>query len=345
VQLATQQQFRDFISDIEPSATTKSNASFRHTELRDFLAADVEFKCHHVQTFLSGSYKRDTAIRPRILNGIVARPDVDIIVVTSYTLEDDPKEVIDETFKAVQRLKSQKESYTAIRRQARSIGVETTTVDMDVAPIIAPTGLEGNLYIANREHETVSDKWLATNPPGHTAWTVEMNKNSSGRFKPLVKLMKWWRRHNPTISKRPKGFVIECIVAECFDAEESDYERLFLGTLDTVIARYEPHIIAKTVPQIADPSVPGNHVTSGLTFDAFEGFYDKVKAHAEIGEMIQAESDPEEELKHWRKIFGDRFPAAGGSAKADGLLEEAASVSPFSFPDRPVTPKKPAGFA
>jgi hypothetical protein len=343
--MSTQQQFRDFLSDIEPSATTKSNASARHTELRDFLAADAEFKEHHIQTFLSGSYKRDTAIRPRILNGTVARPDVDIIVVTDYTLEDDPKDVIDAVFEAVQRLKNKRTSYTAIRRQARSIGVETTTVDMDVVPIIAPEGMEETLYIANRQYESTSEKWLVTNPPGHTAWTVEMNRNSGGRFKPLVKLMKWWRRENPTISKRPKGFVIECIIAQCFNAEETDYERLFLGALDAIVSKYEPYITARIPPQIADPSVPENYVTSGLTFDAFEGFYNKVKTHAEIGEKIRTETDPDEELKLWRKIFGDRFPAAGGSTKADDLLQEAASVSPFTFPDRPVVPKKPAGFA
>ncbi|MCA9124027.1 MAG: nucleotidyltransferase [Planctomycetaceae bacterium] len=343
--MATQQQFRDFLSDIEPSATTKSNAKSRHTELRDFLANDTEFKKLHVQTFLSGSYRRDTAIRPRKLGGVIARPDVDIIVETNHTLADDPKDVIDAVFYAIQRLKNQKESYTSLRRQARSIGVETSTVDMDVVPIIAPDGMDGTLYIANRKHESSLDKWLVTNPPGHTKWTVDINAASGGRFKPLVKLMKWWRRQNPTLSKRPKGFVIECIVAECFDPDETDYEKLFLGTLDSIVSRYEAFVSAGLVPYIADPSVPGNYVTTGLTFDAFEGFYKKVKAHAEIGEKILAETDADEELKLWKSIFGDRFPAAGMSTKAAGLLPEAACVSPFVFPDRPIAPTKPGGFA
>ncbi len=343
--MATQQQFRDFLKDIEPSETTKSNASSRHNELRDFLAADDEFKVHHIQTFLSGSYKRDTAIRPRISNGVIARPDIDIIVVTDYTLDDDPSDVIDAVFNAVQRLKNQKTSYTAIHRQARSINVETTTVHMDVVPIIAPGGMEETLYIANRKYETESEKWLVTNPPGHTAWTTEVNKNSGNRFKPLVKLMKWWRRENSTISKRPKGFVIECIVAECFDADESDYAELFLGTLDEIVSKYQAYVAAGILPLIADPAVPGNYVTSGLAFDAFEGFYNKVMSHAGIGEKIRAETDPDEEVKLWRKIFGGRFPSAGGTARADSLLQEATLVSPFTFPDRPVAPKKPGDFA
>ena len=343
--MATQEQFCSFLSDIEPSPTTKSNASCRHTELRDFLVKDSEFKECHVQTFLSGSYKRDTAVRPMTVNGTVARPDVDIIVVTNHTSADDPKDVIDTLFAAVRRLKSQKSTYTSIRRQARSVGIETTTADMDAVPIIAPYGIEGPLYIANRKYETETEKWLPTNPPGHTAWTGQMNKISGGRFKPLVKLMKWWRRQNPTISKCPKGFVIECIVAECFDPSESDYGKLFLGTLKAIVSKYKPYIDMKWVPPIADPSVPGNYVTSGLTYDAFEGFYGKIQAHAEIGERILAKTDSDEELELWRDIFGDRFPASRGRAESAGLLHEAACVSAFTFPDRPVAPKRPGGFA
>lgn len=344
--MTTQRQFLDFLSDIEPSATTKSNASKGHRELRDHLASDPGFKDDHLQTFLSGSYKRDTAIRPRILKGVVDRPDVDIICVTSFTLSDDPKDVMDAVFDSVQRLKKKKSTYQRIRRQGRSVGVLTTTVDMDVVPIIAPNGLDGTLYIPNRHYETEDQKWLVTNPPGHTSWTVETNKTSDGRFKPLVKLYKWWRRQNPTVGKKPKGFVIECIIAECFDPDENNYEKLFLGTLETIVSKYAAYIESGMVPRIPDPSVPDNSVTAGMTFESFNGFYQKAKSHAEIGEKILEEDDIEEQLKLWRQIFGDRFPASQAMKKsANGLLNEAASVSPFAFPDQPVSPKKPGGFA
>jgi len=109
-----QTRFTDFLSDIEPSATTKSNASSAHTELRDFLKNEEDFKKYHVNTFLSGSYKRNTAIRPRSRNGETERPDVDIIVETTHTCYDDPKEVVDLLYKTL------KKKYSDIRRQARS---------------------------------------------------------------------------------------------------------------------------------------------------------------------------------------------------------------------------------
>ena len=78
--------FADFLRDIEPSPSTKAASSSAQTSLRDFLKAHDSFKEVHLETFLSGSYKRDTAIRPKQVAGDVARPDIDIIVVTNFDL-------------------------------------------------------------------------------------------------------------------------------------------------------------------------------------------------------------------------------------------------------------------
>ncbi len=219
--MVIQSQFKDLLRDIEPSSTTKANASMAHTALRDFLRSDENFKGHHITTFLSGSYKRDTAIRPRIQSGSTARPDVDIIVMTNHTLSDDPADVIELLYTTLCK------KYSTIRRQSRSVGIGTSNSDMDVVPIIAPYGMEGPLYIPDRKLE----KWLETNPPVHTSWTTEVNTSSNGVFKPLVKLMKWWRREQPTVNKKPKGFVIEVITSESADLVETQYGELFLGTL------------------------------------------------------------------------------------------------------------------
>lgn len=334
--MATQSQFLDLLGDIEPSATTKSNASQSHSALCHFLRTHQVFKDVHIDTFLSGSYKRDTAIRPRTKDGEVARPDVDIIVVTTHLLSDKPSDVIELLYQTLY------ENYDDIRRQTRSVGVFTALADMDVVPVIAPSGLDSTLYIPDRKEAT----WLVTNPPGHTTWTTEVNKSTGGRFKPLVKLMKWWRRVNPTISKRPKGFVIECIVAECMSQTETNYSLLFKGLLESVIDRYQWSISAGIVPFISDPAVPGNSVTSSTTFDAFSGFYNKAKAHLEIIKraLDLGDSDPEEELRLWRQVFGDRFPASKAHKTAE-LLSPAASSGTLSFPDHPIQPRKPGGFA
>ena len=326
-----QARFDEFLRDIEPSSTTKSNASSAHTKLRDFLKSDEEFKDYHENTFLSGSYRRHTAIRPRVKNGQTERPDVDIIVVTNHSSDDEPKDVIDLLYNTL------KDQYTNIRRQNRSVGIESNKADMDVVPVI-PYG-EMHL-IPDRNQE----EWIPTNPPGHTSWTEDINASADGHFKPLVKLFKWWRRQHPTIAKKPKGFVIECIIAECMDYEETYYGELFVKTLEGIVGKYGICVDLNMVPYIPDPGGTGNNVTDGITPDAFAGFYNKAKEHAELGRKALNETDAEKATELWRKIFKNRFPRTEAS-RSESLLERPVRPSSLTFPNRPVTPNKPKGFA
>ncbi len=334
--MATQDQFQRFLGDIEPSASTKSNASSAHTSLRAHLEQHSIFSQYHLNTFLSGSYKRNTAIRPIMIDGIVTRPDGDIIVVTSHTLSDNQRAVFNLLYNAL------KDKYGAscLTLNRRSVHVETALADMDVVPIIAPNGMERTLYIPDRDLK----QWLETNPPGHTTWTTEMNDKAGGRFKPLVKLTKWWRRENPTRSEKPKGFVLECITAECMNLQETRYAELFVGTLETIVSRYQVYVLAGRVPWIQDPGVPTNSVTSKVSFEEFRGFYDKVKVYAELGRRAINETDDEKALAQWRRIFGDRFPAASVS-ESRSYLAPAVVPGSLTFPDKPIIPRKPGGFA
>ena len=335
--MATKTQFADLLRDIEPSPTTKSRASAAHTELRAFVRGHEDFEEHHIDDFLSGSYRRDTSIRPRIKDGQTERGDVDIIVVTNHTRADDPADVLIALFEVLS------EDYETIRLQQRSVGLQTWRADMDVVPIIAPAGMTGTLYIPDHKLKD----WLPTNPPGHTVWTTEINADTGGRFKPLVKLFKWWRRLNPTgaaDNKRPKGFVVECMVAENMSRSDLSYEELFLSTLEAIYAKYSVHANYGRLPHIDDPGVPGSSVIAGMELADFKSFLAKVKAHADLGRQAQRETDDEKALELWRQIFGSRFPAAGRPVNAS-LLNSAVTVSPFSFPNRPVVPNKPQGFA
>ncbi|MGA8475515.1 MAG: hypothetical protein WB681_10615 [Candidatus Cybelea sp.] len=328
-------RFTEFLQDIEPSATTTSQAISAHQSMRDFLAKHTALSKRHVKTFLSGSYKRCTSIRPRTEGGVTLRPDIDIIVVTDHGKDDCPKGVLDELYTAIG------DGYDDIRLQTRSVGVVTTKADMDVVPIIEPYGEGGGLFIPDR----ALVEWLPTNPPAHTEWTTDINNDSGGRFKPLVKLFKWWRRQNPTSGRHPKGFVIECIVAECMDRQETHYGQLFVKTLERIVSKYNLFLSLGMVPNIADPGVPGNSVTSNISLEDFKSFHDLTREHAMTARAALEDPDAEESTRLWRQIFGSRFPS--GQTSKSALLGEAAgsSFAGLSFPDHPVVPRKPVGFA
>lgn len=331
--MTTQKQFTDLLYEIEPSISTVNACSSAHTTLRAALKSDEEFAKVHKTDFLSGSYKRDTAIRPQKIDGVLQRPDVDIIVVTKHTKDDDPDDVLTILEEALRDA-----GYKNVKVNRRSIAVTLSTVDMDVVPIIE----NGLSYL-------IPDKqlgqWLTTNPPAHTQWTIDENSRTGGRFKPLVKLFKWWRRVNLADLRRPKGFILECVVSKFMNATQSNYETLFVELLESISDGYAGYAAAGLVPFLEDPGVPGNNVFSHVTAEEFQTFYDKVKEHAKLARDAKNETDDDKALKKWRDVLGSCFPAAASSRSAASSLVRPAVGLGLSFPAVAAVPNKPSGFA
>ncbi len=333
--MTTQQQFVDLLSDIEPSQTTVDACSRAHATLRAGLATHEEFSKVHVETFLSGSYKRHTAIRPRLVSGVLQRPDVDVIVVTNHKQDDKPRVVLDAMHDALDDA-----GYSSLKINRRSIAVTLAGVDMDVVPIIE----DGDGYLIP---DVKLESWIATNPPAHTQWTIDTNEAAGRRFKPLVKLFKWWRREHLSDLNRPKGFILDCLVAEHMNYDQANYESLFIELLEGIRDTYRLEFLLGTVPFVEDPGVPGNNVFSNVTAEEFKTFYAKVEDQARLARRAKNESDDAEALKLWRGVMGPRFPASekrSDRGSSDSLLRPAVGAG-LTFPAAPVYPNKPAGFA
>ena len=91
--MAKQKDFDSFISNIEPSKTTVSYISSVQNNLREYLENHSEYKDIHKDTFLSGSYAKHTSIRPKKDDN---KRDVDIIVVTNHSQQDNSIDVLKE---------------------------------------------------------------------------------------------------------------------------------------------------------------------------------------------------------------------------------------------------------
>ncbi len=331
-------RFIELLGDIEPSPTTKSRASGGHTSIRDHLRGQAKFKDRYVSSFLSGSYARDTSIRPRSSADGQERPDVDIIVVTNYTTADHPDTVLREVCRA---LEDGGEGYAVERINKRSVRVETWQADMDIVPVVETWD---GYKIADRDSGT----WKFTNPPVHTSWSSEQNQRFGNRFKPLVKLFKWWRRHNPS-GKRPKGFVLEVLVSLHAPTGETHYGEAFAQLLANIYAAYGYSASMDQKPFIADPAVPSNDILAKVTVAQWKDFIEKVRVYADIARRAQDAEDMEEGTRQWRRVFGDRFKATANVAKAaasSGFAAAAAPTGGYTFPNAMAAPpNKPRGFA
>jgi hypothetical protein len=326
-------RFTELLADIEPSPTTKSNASSAHTNLRAHLRGHKDFANLWQDDFLAGSYSRDTAIRPRKTEDGHERSDVDIIVVGDYRTDDDPEAVL---FHLADVLEDEYEIERINKRSVRAIDGDS---EMDVVPVIAQW--DGSYLIADRE----TGLWIPTNPPKHNEWSSARNKEYSGRFKPLVKMQKWWKRENPT-GKRPKGFVLEVFTTHA-PTNETHYGEAFAQMLENIYNAYKVGASLGIKPAIADPAIPTNDILAKVTVAQWQAFIEKVRVHAGYARRAQTEDDMEEATRLWRKVFGDRFKATANVAKAasSSMFATAPAPTGYQFPNAPAAPNKPRGFA
>jgi hypothetical protein len=174
----------------------------------------------------------------------------------------------------------------------------------------------------------------------------------NGRFKPLVKLLKWWRRENKT-GKRPKGFVLEVLVSKHAPVGETHYGEAFAQLLENIHAAYKTLADAGVKPWIEDPSLPGNDIMSKVSITDWKNFVERVRVHATWAREAQnADTNNERATELWRRLFGNRFKSgATSSAKAASLSgtvvapAAAAASGGFTFPNAAAAPTTPRGFA
>jgi predicted nucleotidyltransferase len=328
--------FKDFLAEIEPSASYKKDQQEGHATLRKRLAEDEEFKLVHINTFLQGSYRRNTAIHPG--------KDVDIIVVTSLK----PNQTTPAKANAILST-CLKKYYKEVTPQERSFCVNLSYVTMDVVIATSPylSGKNGLMELA-RKAEDINEKsdwakypllipdrslgnWVETHPKAQIAWTSDLNAACGGYFVPLVKMFKWWRNVTYKLPKYPKGYVLERLVGECVDKSKRDNAGGFVQLIENLRSEYSASASMGIVLHLPDPGIPSHNVAHRLTAEDFKTFLEKIVAAVPIAREALKKDDVQKSVALWRRLFGEKFPAAP-TAKA-------------IFPPTPVRPNKPAGFA
>ncbi len=133
-------RFADFLTKIRPTRAQLEDYSDGHNRLTDRLKADEALKPIVVSTFLQGSYRRSTAVRP--IGD--SRPDVDVIAVTRLSsAEYSPQEALDVFIRFLEKHYEGK-----WEQQGRSIGIELSKVALDLVVTSAPDEAEEGLLLS-----------------------------------------------------------------------------------------------------------------------------------------------------------------------------------------------------
>ena len=332
-------RFLEFLADIEPSKTTKENSIRAHSAVRRALMADPILGQSADRIILGGSYKRDTAIRPRQKNGSLDRPDVDLyVVVNAPLLQATPHNQAEALYAALNRARRPL-GITKLRRNRVSLSVSMSHADLDVSVLIERQ-FDGLYRIGNRD----TGEWYKTDPEAHTIWSSQQNTRFSLRFKPMTKLLKWGRRESPTAFNHPKSFALEAFLAANLNLAEPHYGRLFYAYCAAFVSSYANHRMAGTCPWIDDPAVAGTNLLQSVGGSEFCAYYDKIQKHCDDAARALAQDDQTIATEYWRRIFGPRFPLTTSAGVS--TLKAATTVSPLTFGTSPAAPSnRPAKFA
>lgn len=289
---------------IEPTPTQKAGAQGSHNHLRDLLNTG-QMARRITNSYLSGSYARDTAIRPI--------DDVDVVFEinplawgSGFTLlvPLPPPERVLESFASAIRYRY---PVSSVFGQRRSVRLSLYHLDIDVVPAVPDRQQALVVSIPDRD----SGEWIRSAPRRHQAIAAEVNTSRQGRFKPLVKLLKYWNGNLPE-TIRAKSFMIETLATHLFrsvnfDSLESGllYFWDFVATRVSGPGRYVWRdqygmsfgLLGISVP---DAAGTGSNTARGFTVDQFSSLTGKARISrdrlvaaqgARWGETLQAHID------------------------------------------------------
>lgn len=331
--------FKDFLSNIRLSENQVKDLKTGHKTLRDRLEKDETLSKNIISTFLQGSYKRSTAVKPKNGN----KSDVDVIVVTKLDSEEyTPDEALN-LFKPFLD-KYYKDKY---RIQGRSIGISLSYVDLDIVPTSAPSESETGIL---QEYDVISEstleefwlskynifsksknepqwksepllipdreveKWDKTHPFEQIRWTVEKNKKCKGHYINVVKALKWWRKTQYPDVKHPKSYPLEHFIGDCCpDGINSVAEGVTL-TLENIANLYS------NKPYLADRGVLEHDVFARITTEEYDDFYDAVCDAAKIARAALDAKELYDSVCKWRELFGNEFPPAPEPIKSNSKV-------------------------
>ena len=279
--------FLQLKKNLSITSIQQSTVSTRQTNIRNVVQNDLKV----IDSFLTGSYSRDTMIAP------LSEADIDIFLVldASYYAVAGQSNLLDRLRRALLK------TYTKTPKISRNGQAVTITFTDFVVDVIPAFNRQGGGYLIPDTHTST---WIETNPKVHVKYISDANAAHSGQLIPLIKMIKRWNKYinHPFVS-----FYLELITVDILtNISITDFPSGM---------RYFFEKGRNTIKYLANDPVSFGGQINGLdsistvqdAVSRFETAYNRaVKAedYAKRGQIQYA-------VDEWRKIFGNYFPAYG----------------------------------
>ncbi|RWD32579.1 MAG: nucleotidyltransferase [Mesorhizobium sp.] len=279
--------FRQFRTNLEITTLQESTTSTRQQNVRDAVAEDFEI----LESFLTGSYRRNTMIAP------LTTADIDVFIVL------DPKYYADQNQHALlsSEMKTLRKRYPTtpkIKPDGQAVTITFTDFKVDVVPGFYRTG--GGFLIPDSN----LGRWISTDPKRHVDLWSASNKVHNGSLVPLIKMLKSWNRATGVLFR---SFHLEVLVRHVLkDVTITDYPSGARWVFDKMRD--------KVWTKVADPAGYSDDVASYLAkseADRMIAALDQAYRRALAAENYANQGYARLAIDEWRSIFADYFPAYG----------------------------------
>ena len=282
------QAFNKLKQNLEITDLQEGTVSARQQRVREA----VGDKFHVLDSFLTGSYRRNTLIAP------LSEADVDIFIILDpeYFKSDGQTYLIDKMRTA---LKATYPQTSKISRNGQAVTITFADFQVDVVPAFHR---EGGGYLIP---DSISREWISTDPKAHVRIWSDANKAHNGDLVPLIKMMKGWNKTNGQLLR---SFHLEALVIEILNRVKiSDFPSGARYVFDKARTRVRNPTI--------DPAGYGGHIGSYLNtqkkLDEVVSRFETAYSRAKTAEVLDLEGKTPEAMDKWRQIFGGYFPAYG----------------------------------
>lgn len=277
--------FRTFSSNLEITDLQASVVATRQQNVRDALTSEFEV----LDTFLTGSYRRNTMIAP------LAQADVDVFVVLDpqYYHKNTPQSLLE---RVRTRLRITYPKTPRVSKNGQAVTITFTDFNMDVVPGFHRQG--GGYLIPN----TTDGRWLSTDPKRHVEIWSAANQAHEGDLVPLVKMLKAWNRAHSAFFR---SFHLEALALTILN-------NVTITDFPSGVRYVFEHARAAFTRALPDPAGYGGNlgdyvdmITGAEIANRLESAYQRALA----AETAIGSGRIDLAFERYRQIFGDTFPA------------------------------------
>jgi hypothetical protein len=280
-----------FIQSLELTPGQREEVSRQHTMVRECLRERLRTETD----FLSGSYSRNTAIRPL--------HDIDIFVVLGQAASSPATSssgrglMPDAALKQVRQALHEEwpnKDLPILQQHSVHIGFSKSGIEFDVVPAFEVPGREAYL-IPERE----TGQWLRTNPRVHQERSTQANEVAGKKLKPLLKAVKHWKRiHSPNLLG---SFHLEVMSYSAFPSAPGGY----LEGLELLFS----HLSQQVRRACPDPAGLGPSVDGRMSPTQREAAHQLLASAARQVRLARDESTREPARAHarLRELFGEFY--------------------------------------